>query len=229
MIYTHSNIKKFYRFCLMRQYLLTLDSSGLYNIKHLKLCSIACKIPYNTLRADLSWFVAIGVLWRGRNNLKLIRLGKQYKSLYGLYIRYEGQISQSNTPAIYFADLYKRKKIHNNIICQIKREATKCDPINGKKLLKLVKTSKAKIGEKQGVYLSLGTIGRLFGRSKTTAYKYIERLNLNGIVKRIRNSAFICHLSEYQYHRKTEKLYGRLFVRSGKVYERLLNSYMFIW
>lgn len=229
MIYTHSNIKKFYRFCLLRQYLLTLNSSGLYNIGQVKLCSIACKIPYNTLRADLSWFVAIGVLWRVKNNMKLIRLTKNYKSLYGLYIKYEGQISKSETPAIYFADLYKRKKIYNNIICQIKREANKCDPINGKKLLKLVKTSKAEIGEKHGVHFSLGTIGHLFGRSKTTAYKYIERLNLNGIVKRKRNSAFICHLNEYHYHRKAEKLYGRLFVRSSKVYERLLNSYMFIW
>lgn len=229
MSYTHSYIKKFYRFCLMRQYLLTLNSSGLYNIKQVRLCSIVSKIPYNTLRADLSWFVSNGVLRKDKNNLKLIRLSRTHQSLYGLYIRYAGQISDSKTPAIFFADLYKRKQIHSNVIYQVKKEAAKSDPINGKKLLKLVNHSKAELGEKQGVYLSLGTIGRLLGRSKTTAYKYMERLNMNAIVGRIKNRAFICHSKEYYYHRKTDKLYGRLFVRNGEVYERLLNSYVFIW
>jgi Fic family protein len=227
MFNSQSDLKKIFRYCLLRQFLLSTDTSGLYPIKSVKSCATTCKISYNTLRRDIAWFAARGLLIKANGFIKLNTLKGSNKKLYNLFIQHETEIRQSKTPAIFFSDLYKKRLLWNNVILQAKKEAAKHESHNGKKLLKIVRNSSTVIGENQGIYLSLNTIGKILGRSKTTAFKYIDRLHKSDILPRRRRSGYICHVGDPILPDAMKNLYGRLFIKDGQVYQRLQNGYIF--
>jgi hypothetical protein len=226
---THIEVKRFYRYCLMREYLHTVNSAGLYHINQVRNCARVTRLSYNTLRNDINIFADMGLLVRANGFVKLHRLSDSLKSLHTLFKLNRQEIEKQSNPALYFADLYKKKIVFANVIAQSFMEAEK---INDEKLkrkyLKHIRQKKAPVGVKEGIFLSLRTIGNIFDRGKTTAYKFIERMNNTAILKIKKNiSSALCPAIRINDLRKAENLCGRLFVKDGFVFERLQNSYQF--
>jgi hypothetical protein len=227
--FTHIEAKKIYRFFVIRNYLLSVNSSGLYKISQLKKCAIDTGLSYTTLREDIKRFRTMSLIMVGDGYIKVNKLQKEFRSLWNMFINNESNFAESKAPAVLFSDLYKEKIIKRNVFTQIKMETAKCSEANGRKLWRLVRNSKQKVGEKTGVNLSVGTIGNLFGRTKGTGHRYIERMHALGIIRRFRNSRQLeIPYDQFNQVRKAESLYGRLFIRDGKVFERLMNSYIFL-
>src|SRR5688572_6005598 len=108
---THVNLKRFYRYCLLRQHLLSVSDSGVYSysIESLKELCYSTGLNYNTLiRTDLAFFEKAGLLYKRGSFITLQTLSSKNKSLYRAYINYETEIRQSKRPGIYFADLFKK-------------------------------------------------------------------------------------------------------------------------
>jgi hypothetical protein len=229
IIFSQVDIKKLYRFFLLRQHLHdTVGTSGLYCTAELHKAAKAIGINYNTIKRDIKFFSSNGIVIKSRAHFKLNRLESDFKRVYRLWLRFKVEAANDNNPAVYFSDLYKRNIIHRNIICQAYKEAEKIqDPGQRSKYLKIVKGSKTPIGARQGIYLSTGTIGRLLGRCRATAHKYMSRINDSGIIIVQKNYKRVCDASQLEFARRAENLYGRLFIRNGNVYERLQNSYLF--
>jgi hypothetical protein len=227
---THVNIKKLYNWFLIRDHLLSVNTSGLYDIREFKRACRSQNLNYNSVRMQLSFFESDGLLIRNKTRacIKIVELNGIIEKLYKLFKSHQEAIAGSKNPKIYFADLWKERLIRGNVRKQAIKEAEKCiDKNNGNKLMKIVISSKQPIGKKHGVNLSLLTIGRLMGRTKTTAYRTIERMNNAGILRTVKRSLFVCDISDIDHYRKVESLYGRLFVKGGQVRERIQNSYIF--
>jgi hypothetical protein len=228
-VLTHIEAKRIYRFFVIRKYLLSGNSSGLYKISQLKKCAIDTGLSYTTLRDDIKSFRTMRLIMVGNGHIKVNRLQREFRSLWNMFISNGSLLAQSKSPAVLFSDLYKEKIIKRNVYTQIRMEASKCSEGNGRKLWRLVRNSKQKVGEKTGVNLSVGTVGSLFGRTKGTGHRYIERMHAAGIIRRFKNSKQLeIPFDQFNQVRKTENLYGRLFTKDGKVFERLMNSYIFL-
>lgn len=228
MRFSQSDIKRLYRFFLLREQFHNLNTCGLYKVSLLKKAAEKAGLKYHTVRADISYLETRGGIVKENGYIKLNTLKGEIKRLYRLWIRLRKDIEASDKPAIYLSDLYKRKIIYGNVIAQANKEVDKLNEKGSRnKLLQTVKDNKTSIGERQGIYLSLETIGRLLNRSKTTAFSYIKRIHETGIMSRQLNLRFVCGVDELVFARAAENLYGRLKVKDGKVYERLQNSYTF--
>jgi len=188
-------------------------------------------VNYNTARAQIQFFESYGLLIKNKGNgfIKIVQqLTGTIERLYKLFKRHQKAICESGNPKVYFADLWKARLIKTNIVSQAYREAGKCkDSNNGKKLLKIVRGSRTPLGKKQGINLSLATIGNIMKRTKGTAHRTIERMNESGIIEVKKNSEFVCHVSQIDQFKRTANLYGRLFIKDWRAYERLQNSYSF--
>jgi len=229
IIFSQVDIKKLYRFFLLRQYLHeTVGTSGLYCTGEIHKASKAIGINYNTIKRDVNFFSSNGIVIKSRAHLKLNRLESDFKKVYRLWLRFRDEAAKHSNPSLYFSDVYKRNILHRNIISQAYREADKIqDPGHRSKYLKIVIGNKTPIGARQGIYLSTGTIGRLLGRCRATAHKYMTRINDSGIIIVQKNYERVCDASQLEFARRAENLYGRLFIRNGNVYKRLQNSYLF--
>lgn len=225
------NVKRFFRYCLLREHLHQLNTSGVYHISEIQKCSAATNVPYNTLRLDISQFYKLGLITKNGKHLSLHGLERRIKSLYELFKKHREQIQEHETindQALFFSDLVKKRILYHNIIAQAKVEASKRGVKEGRVYMKTVKRQGTQLGESLDLHLSIGTIARLLNRSKKTAWEYVERLNESGIVKRRKmNPEYICHVSEMPYLKKIEDLYGRITVRNYGVYKRKANEYIF--
>ena len=205
---THVNLKRFYRYCLLRQYLLSLSEAGVYSysIDSLKELCYSTGLNYNTLiRSHLPFYEKAGLLSRSGPYIILKRLPAKTKTLYTTFIRFETEIRNSKKPEIYFADIFKKKQLWKGLMTQANNVARKTlDKDTGKKYLQTVKRNNARFGvsgngsmytsqqndvpvtttgDHYGLYLSLRLSGKILGRSKTTAYKYINRLGDSDLLK----------------------------------------------
>ena len=219
-------LKKYYRFCLFRQFLLSINSSGHYHISCISQCAKETGLSYNTLRADIRWFCEQNLIIKRADFIRLKTLTNSRKWLYDYYIAHESEINGHKSPALYFSDTYKKTVIFYNVTLQLNHEASRCEESIGRKLKKLVNIQKVEVGERLGVYLALSTIGRLLDRGKSTAHKYINRMNSDGTLIRKKNFHYLGQVSDILKF-KIDELYGRLTTRNGAVYERLQNSYIF--
>lgn len=227
---SHVNLKKVYDWFLIREYLLSVNSSGLYDICEFKKACEATKINYNTARARISCFESCGLLVRNKaaGVIKIVELTGNVERLYNLFERHRNDIEQSKNPKVYFADLWKRRLIKSNVVSQAFKEAEKCNDRNiARKYLRTVKGSNTQIGASSGINLALSTIGNIIGRSKATAHRAVERMNGEGMIKVKKQSLFVCHVSQVEYFKRKDNLYGRLFVDDFKVFERMQNVYSF--
>jgi hypothetical protein len=228
-VFTHVEAKRLYRFFVFRKYLLSVNTSGLYEVSQIKKCANNSDLSYSTLKDDMKRFQEMELIVIANGFIKINRLEKQVASLWNTFSNHTSLLADSKTPAILFSDLYKERIIKKNVFSQVRMEAAKCSETNGRKLRKLVRHSKQKIGARTGVNLSVGTIGIFFGRTKGTGHRYIERMHATGVIKRFRNNKQLeIPFDQLSQVRKAENLYGRLFTRDGKVYERLMNSYLFL-
>jgi len=216
---------------MVREYLINKSGSGLYRNRDFREACEAVGVNYNTVRSQFEFFEFYGLLVRNKQKgfIKIVELTGKIGRLYKLFKTHRKAICASSNPKVYFADLWKARLIKTNIVSQAYREAGKCkDSNNGKKLLKIVRGSRTPLGKKQGINLSLMTIGKVLGRTKGTAHRTIARMAREGIMNVEKRSLFVCEASEFDRHKRTENLYGRLFIREGKVFERLQNSYAFL-
>lgn len=240
---SHVYLKGYYNFFQLRHHLhnesrvmsngqiitCSNNTTGLYSTNDIKRACHDAGLKYNTIRQQLRTFQKWGLLQRNKAKqiIKIHKLTGDARKLHVVFDRHFKAITAAKNPAVYFADLLKIKQIKSNIHRQAFKEAGKCkDRHNGKKLTEIVRDSKQPIGKKQGINLSLGTIGRTLGRSRTTAFKHIERMHRQGLIERRKHSIYVCDANQFKDCRKALNLYGRLFVRNGLVFERLQNSYV---
>lgn len=227
-IFSHTEIKRLYRFFVLREYLHSCNTSGLYKISVIRQCAAVTGISYNTLRLDINWFARIELLVKANGLIKLNVLKKPFKSIASIFDIHRHQIAVRKNPAIFLADLYKSKIIFGNFLIQAYKIAEEIkDEKLRKKYLKSVRSNKTLLGERQGIFFSIRTTGKLFNKCSTTGWKYIERLHGHGILERKKNYAMLFHVSRINEVRQAENLYGKLTIRDGIVYERLQNSYRF--
>lgn len=229
---TQHELKRFFRFCLLRQYLLNVSGSGVYrySISGLKDLCYSTGINYTTLRkTDLIYFERTGLLFKRGSFITLVSLERKNRILYDAFIKFETEIRQSKKPAFYFADLIKEKFIWKNVLTQVRMEAKKLDEKTGRKLIQSVRRKNVRIGDrnrpsgcldqdlnfkpvkhdKYGVFLSLRVIGRIFKRSKTTAYKYIQSISDNELLKVEKDKTLTKKLTKHglPYYRRNQNKY----------------------
>jgi Mn-dependent DtxR family transcriptional regulator len=228
--YDQIRVKRFYRFIRQRGFLLSIDSSGLYQKNLLKDGAAVTGISYNTIRADLKSLEKDGLI--EICNKKLIRLKKMSGYYHKLYITYSNNRDDINNhpkPSLYFSDLVKSKILRTYLLSQANMESKKIiDPTIKRKYLKTVKSTTTALGVSHGINASLTTISKVFGKSKITAFNYINNMKSSGIISVKRKSRFICKVWEFttdiwkNFINRTfynEKDYG--------IYERLPNAYLF--
>jgi hypothetical protein len=226
---SHVNVKKMFNWFLIRDALLTVNRSGLYDIREFRKACQSEKINYNTSRAQISFFGSCGLLVRnkGRGVIKIVELTGVVERLYKLFKQHQGAIMESRNPKVYFADLWKRRLIKSNVVGQAYKEAEKCfDKGISRKFLRTVKRSKTPIGASDGINLLLPTIGDIIGRSRSTAHRAVERMNQSGIIEVWKDKAFVCHVSQIDCHKRQDEVYGKLFVRDCRVFKRMPNRYI---
>jgi hypothetical protein len=193
---TQIEIKRFFRYCLLRQYLLNLSDSGvyLYSLSGLKELCHSIGINETTFRkSDLPFFEKTGLLYRSGAYMTLKRLSRRNRTLYNYFIRFEAEIRSAKNPACYFADVNKKRLIWKNVQTQVKMISKKTlDPKSGIKLMQSVRRNNARLGDRLdenstgdrfGLFLSLRGIGKTLNRCKTTAWKYIERMKETELLK----------------------------------------------
>jgi len=226
-IYTHVELKRLYRYFVVRKYLLSLNTSGLYCLSDIKQCAKTTGISYTTLRDDLKWFNGHELVTIVKKRFRINTLPTRLNSILRLFNNNERLLQESKTPAITFSDLYKNSIIKKNVTTQVYKVCK--DPKIAKKTSRQIRRAKTRIGLKgDGIYLSHKTIGNLFGRSRYTACRYIKRMHDTNIINKKRESKRLGTIKDYPEIRTTEGLYGRVFIKRGIVYERLQNSYLFI-
>jgi hypothetical protein len=185
-------------------------------------------VSYATLRSDIKYFQSKQLIMKKGSYIKLNRLIGIYSRLSKLYKQRRDKIQLTEKPAVYFADLFKSKVIFANVVSQACKEADKIsDRKIARKYLKQVRSAKTFLGLKEGINLAVKTIGKLLGRSKVTAQKYVTRMHDEGIIRKKGNRMAVCTIEYLKVARKQESVQGRLFIDKGIVYERLTNSYFF--
>lgn len=222
-------LKKDFRYCTIRSRLIQLSSNGHYKQSYQYLSQII-DIPYNTFRQDIKAMERLGLLSLHKG-ITLKKWTGRYHSLYHLYKTNEEKLQVSLTGAQEFASMALLKIFKNHVMYQLKREAAKVDDKRvQKKFLRSVQKQGKVIGALQGVYCSLHNVGKLFHKSKTTAFRYIKKLEDQKILKVVRTIEKVCLEKDYKAYRRgiNDALRGKTFVSEGVVFERQLNQYAFI-
>lgn len=225
-------IKKYYRYAAFRAYLYDQDSSGYFHrIDSLqKFCKQSGVSP-NTLRADLRHFQADGLLAIHGRYIRFKRLQGIQARWYSIYRNWQYDIDMQADKAGFFAALIHRQEIHNHRRKQAHLEAEKIhDPSIRKKYLKAVNQTQAPVGVNQKIFIGTGTLARIFGRSRSTAWRYTSRAEKNGVIRIRRNFAIIgraATLPQYLEIRQGHRAYGKTVWdnSTGEVRLRLLNDY----
>jgi hypothetical protein len=141
---------------------------------------------------------------------------------------------KSENPEITFCTrLTSRIFFDNGVYKQAIEESKNIEDIKTRrKYLKLVRDSNTAIGARQNIHLSMGSIGRLFGKSKVTGWRYVKSMQTAGLIRIKKNVRVVCEYKDYEGARKALDVYGRTFTKdvNGKwmVFERLQNTYFFV-
>lgn len=239
---THS-LWKFYRLMRVREYVLGLNTSGLYHWRYapLKAISEATGISTDALKRDLGFFHRLGLVYYRNGYLKIVRLEGKSERLMKLYHAWKNEINQSDNPKQFFVNIYLRDELAKNVNYQLVEESKKCaDPRNREKLRSLVNLdSEQIIGRKQGVNVSHRSLGGIFQRSVSTGTRYFDRLKKSGLITIIPQSEVVAPYTPEKYSELKkaiifrggrEYLYGcYLFIRNGFIYERKTNNIVFNW
>lgn len=196
-----------------------MDTSGFYSIRHLKAAAIHTGINYNTLRADISFFVANSLLQKHGAKLRLKSLPRPIQKLIKFY--------SPDISATGFCNLIKKSIFFNHLYKQAVKESKKIfDRTIRKKYLTTVKDSNTFLGVNQSLFCSLSTVASYYDKSKTTALRYVRDLKKSGLIKVKRNCQQIAHVSQLPFLRN-DRFINRIFVNGEFVFERLPNSYKF--
>lgn len=221
---SHVEAKKYFRFFYLVDQFHQINTSGLYTETQLK----SCVKFTTTVRRDLKDWELLGLLLKRGHYIKLHKMSGRVLKMFRLYQQRKDEILLQPNPAVFFADLLKRSAIRAAVKKQAMKEADKIhDTVTRRKYLKIVGHGRTSIGAMQGINLSVETIAKIFGRTKATGHRYITRMNSSRVIRVKKHSRAICHQNEIAIVRKTENLYGRVFIKDGFVYERLANSYQF--
>lgn len=209
-----------------------MDSSGYYH--RLDSLEKFCKqsgTSYNTLRSDLRAFQADGLIAVHGRYIRFRHLQGAHARWYSIYCNWRYDIDQQQDKAGFFAALIHRQEIDKHRRKQAYKEAENIsDPSIRKKYLKFVSHSQAPIGALEKIFIGMGTLGRIFGRSKATAWRYTNRMEKSGLIRVRRNFRVIGKAStmpEYLAIRQKHRAYGMTVWdnSTGEVRMRLLNDY----
>ena len=169
----------------------------------------------------------MGLLTASKHHLAFHKLKGRFANYWKVFSQYREEILNASNEAIYFADLVKKRILYHYFSLQINKELAKIqDRTSTKKYKALVNSNETYVGEKHGIYCSIGSIARLMGKCKTTAWKYVNNMKENGILKVQKNSRKICPIREWNGE-LNEQYRNRTFSHKGFMCERLLNSYAF--
>lgn len=197
-----------------------INTSGLYNKSILKDAAICSGINYNTLRADISFFEQKGWMQRSGRYLRLLRLSTTISKF--------TRFSDTANSDVHFCDLVKKNIFFSGLYRQAKKEAEK---INDKKIsqkyLKAVRGNISPIGVNHGIFCSIGTIGRIFSKSQSTAKRYISGLKNRRLISVVNNSKVIGQAKDYNQLKRMPELINRIFLSENLVFLRQPNSYKF--
>jgi len=247
-IYEHISIStnflwKFSRLVRVTDYVLGLNTSGLYHWRYVSLreLSEATGASVDTLKRDLAFFHRAGLVYYRDGYLKLVKLKGRFEKLRRLYRTWKKEIEGSENPKQFFVNIYQRDRIGKNVSYQIIKEAKKCnDKKNKKKIMSLVRLSREQeFGRKQGVNVSYSSIGGIFDMSRATGARIVKKLKESGLMTVKRNSEAVAPFTPDKYKELKrgivirggkEFLYGcYLYVKDSTIYERKSNSYVFNW
>jgi hypothetical protein len=190
------------------------------------------RISHNTIRQDLKGFAADGLLAIHGPNIRFKRLYGAHQRWYAIYRNYQFEIDKAQDHAGYFAGLIHRQEMKVHFSRQAYKEAEKiCDPLARIKYLRTVHQTPSPVGALQGIYCGIGTLSRVFGKSRSTAWRYAVRAEANGVIGIRRNFTFIGvagTMSQYLSIRQQYRAYGRTVWSNstGKIYVRDLNDYV---
>ena len=227
--YNQIEIKRFYRFLRVREWYHSFNTSGFYDKNRLSLCAKDCNLSYNTLRVDLKQWNKEGILSIHGNKLRFHALSGSNKTLFRHFQTFRADIIKAKNPALHFCNIIKTKHFFTYMYAQGLNEANKIqDQKIRRKYLRTVKNSKTSLGVNTGMNVSINTIGRIFGKSKTTGHKYVEQMQKAKLLTVNKHYEPLCNVEDfslrlrYQYINRTVTNY-----EEGIVYERKQNSYRF--
>jgi hypothetical protein len=198
-------------------------------------------ISYNTLRADLKTFERMELLCIHRSkNGKKIRFKSLLKHSDPTYLRFLRLFKKYNKTAagrnpentkgssMWFADLVTRKNIENIFLSQAFAIAAKDERYHDTTFRTILGKHRPTIqwGKYTKTHVSLDTIARHLGRSKTTVFKYLNRLQDNDLIQMKKSDRQICTVSEWNSNFQ-EAYRNRTYNNGEFVLERLANEYVF--
>lgn len=197
-----------------------ISTSGYYNSRLLQQAAIAIGINYNTIRADISWFEANGWLNRHHRNLRLITLTNQALNLLTIFENSKNQLE--------FCALVKKRLFFTGLYMQAKKEAENIhDPKIRAKYLRTVRGNNSPLGVKQGLFCSLGTVATYYGKSISSAKRYVKDLKRRRLVQVTGNATVIGQKEHFAQLKRLPELMNRIFLSDGLVFLRQTNSYKF--
>lgn len=197
-----------------------ISTSGYYNSRLLQQAAIAIGINYNTLRADISWFEANGWLNRHHRNLRLLKPNNQVLNLLTIFNNSKNQLE--------FCALVKKRLFFTGLYAQAKKEAENIHDTKIKaKYLRTVRGNNSPLGVKQGLFCSLGTVSTYFGKSISSAKRYLKDLKKRKLVQVIGNAKVIGEQKDFNQLKRMPELINRVFLSNGLVFLRQTNSYKF--
>jgi hypothetical protein len=224
--YSQIHIKKFFRYCALRHAMYERNTSG-FHAKDLR--NIGYGISYNTLRQELKYYQSEGWLRLYGGSIRFTQLRPKDAKRYRLFINNIDILQQQSSPAIYYSDLVKRNILHWEFYHQAQKDLERnCtnDRIR-KKVLKHVRQGKTPLGARVGINCSITTVGRIFGKTRLTGFRYVQRMRATGIIQTEQNNVRVCDLKDWDCVRAKTDLYNRCFVIGDSVYERLTLDYIF--
>lgn len=231
IIYDQVYFKRLCRFFILRDFLLTENTSGLYRLSSSLIwkASKATGICYNTIKKDLSLFASYRLITWANGFIKLNKITYFTEREQSLYKKFRNEIKRSHKPPLYFSDLYKRKVIFSNVVKQSFKEAEKINDERLKvKYRASIRRSKAVIGANKGIRLSIKTISKILNKkSPSSGFRYVASMNKNRIVTRIKRRATVPAAQKIEHLKNQEGFRGRLFFENGELVERLQNDYIF--
>lgn len=234
-IYSQADAKRAYRFFCLRQHCYSLNTCGVYRIDSLQDLSKSCNLNHNTLRqVDLKYFQQQGWLSINGKYFTFKRLENPIAGWFKIFNAYYNEIMKLDNPVIGFCNRVKsRMLVNDGVYKQAIEESKNIKDIKTRRIyLKLVRGSNTPIGARQNIHLSVGSIGKQFGKSKVTGWRYLKAMEKDGLIRIKKNVREVCEYKDYKGARKALDLYGRTFTKliNGKwmVYERLQNTYFFL-
>lgn len=230
-MFKETTIKRFWRYCALRDWYYSLDSSGFYNKNLLHAVSKSTGIPYNTIRQDLKHFQQQGWLSIHGDKIRFKRPCNEYKQMWGLY---NESFTENEPPGVEDFCLLVKKRVLTNYIKRLAYYASLKISSNKERERYLQHLfDNSHIGAPHKLFFSLDNIARVFQKGKTTVWRYMKDLEQAGVVNIRRNRKWITRVPTYADYlaiRKNTGLYGRIYWQplTGDVYERRSNDYTFV-